>query len=97
MSRSINLMKDENNWQPFENRRQYQMLGFHHDTTKLLYVADYKKLPCCPVKPKPDYIWDDVNLSKGSSFKKHEFSTGNEDDQSNFVLFRCHCAGVKVH
>ena len=97
MTRSVEFMQNKDLWIPLESREQYHFLGFHHDTTKLLYVEDYSKLSGCPLNPSPHFLWNDINLSKASSFKNHEFTLKTEDNDSKFILRRSHCAGVKVY
>ena len=97
VSQTIRLMKDEQCWTPLLEKKQYEMLGFYHDTTKLLFVEDFTKPKCCPAKPNLNYIWNDVNLSKGLGFKPLEFGIGNSRAENlEFVLYRNHCNGVKV-
>jgi hypothetical protein len=75
LSRTIKLMKTGNDaWVKLTEKVQYTMLGFHHDTEKLLFVEDYRKLKCCPINPNPNYLWKDIHLSKGSSFELKEFT-----------------------
>jgi hypothetical protein len=89
-------------WVKLTEKVQYTMLGFHHDTEKLLFVEDYRKLKCCPINPNPNYLWKDIHLSKGSSFELKEFtlfkSSIHYGPQENpkYVLRRAHCVGVKV-
>lgn len=91
-------MQEKDLWIPLHERKQYEMLGFHHDNSKLLFVPDYTKLNCFPRhQPRPDYLCEDINLTKSSSFQKKEFTLGKDnDDKSEFILQRTHCAGVKV-
>lgn len=96
VSKTTELMGDESCWVPLTDRKQYLYLGFFHDTTKLLFVKDYKALPCCPVKPDQDYLWQDIYLSKKSSFQKHQLIIQKDNKEEKFVLQRCHCGGVKV-
>jgi len=97
MSKVIQLLSDKNSWIPLEEKKQYEMLGFHHDTSKLLYIEDFTKLKCCPHPIVPDYIWKDTNLTKHSSGGVRNFTLGeNNPDKSVYVLRNSHCAGVKV-
>ena len=104
LSRTIQLLKDGNDaWVELSEKAQYTMLGFHHDTQKLLFVKDYKKLKCCPLNPDPDYLWKDIHLSKGPSFKAKQFTLlktsvhyGPQENPA-YVLRRAHCFGVKVY
>lgn len=96
VSQVTNMMSSEDTWIPLTERNQYLMLGFFHDTSKLIYAENFKTLPCCPVKPDKDYLWQDINLSKESSFKKHEFTIETDNKKETFILQRCHCGGVKV-
>lgn len=88
----------ESVWCKLEQRDQFELLGFYHDVSKLLYVEDYTKLKCCPDEsPLPDFLWDDNNLSKQSSFPKLNFTLGEDNaDRTKFVMFRSRCNGVKV-
>lgn len=97
MSKVIQLLGDKNFWIPLEEKKQYEMLGFHHDTSKLLYIEDFTKLKCCPHPIVPDYIWKDNNLPKHSSGGARDFTLGDRNpDKSVYVLRSSHCAGVKV-
>ncbi len=97
ISKVITLMKDQGSWVKLEKKKQYEMLGFHHPTAKLLYVEDFTKLKCCPSPIAPDYIWDYINLPKVQSQGIREFTLGdNHEDQSVYLLRRARCAGVKV-
>ncbi len=101
MGRVEKLMKDEASWVKLERRNQYIMLGFYHDTSKLLYTNDYTALKLCPMlKPKPDYLWEDIHLSKQNSCPNSTLKIQLPDDSSppaqNFVVLQSRCAGVKV-
>jgi hypothetical protein len=90
-------MKQPDSWIPITERSQYTMLGFKHKTENLLYVEDYRNLKCCPKNEAPDYLWADINLSKGPAFPKVTFSLGEHRSKDpEFVLWRAHCNGVKV-
>lgn len=83
-------------WTEITDPKQFQMLGFYHDTEKLLYVEDYTKLKWNPtVNPHPDFLWEDINLSKGSAFPEKKIKIG-EGDKNTFVLMRNPCAGIQV-
>ncbi len=76
-----------------ENMSQYTLLGYHHNTTQLLYVEDITKLSTYPTQGhQPDYLWEDIDLAKRSSFDKKEI----EINGKSFVLWRSQCHGVKV-
>lgn len=101
MGRVEKLLKDETSWVPLERRNQYIMLGFYHDTSKLLYTNDFTTLKLCPMlKPKPDYLWEDIHLSKQSScpnaILKIQLPDASSPSTQSFVVLRSRCAGVKV-
>lgn len=76
-----------------ENNNQYILLGYHHNTTKLLFVQNITKLNTYPTQGhQPDYLWEDIDLAKRSSFDKKEIEVNGEF----FVLWRAQCHGVKV-
>lgn len=80
-------------WILVEERRQYEMLGFFHDPSKLLFVEDCSKLIAYPLhQPRPDFMLEDINLTKCSSFPKKDLKIGEKE----LVFHRAHCAGVKV-
>lgn len=92
-------------WIILERKEQYELLGFHHDTSKLLYVKDYTELKGCPAKPLKDYLWDDINLSKKQGFpifkfqfKENEAMASNSDESSECTMsmYRSRCSGVKA-
>ena len=99
VNQTMNLLKQKSEWVPLQERKQYEMLGYFHDTSKLLFIEDYTQLKCCPtVKKTSDYLWNDIHLSKKSSFPKLEFNLGKDhENKSVFVLYRSKCAGVKVN
>ena len=92
---STRLLEDgPKSWTEITDQKQFQMLGFYHDTEKLLYVEDYTKLKWNPaVNPHPNFLWEDINLSKGSSFGEKTIKLGNGD---SYTLIRNPCAGVQV-
>ncbi len=91
-------MRKKEDWITMESQLQYFLLGFHHDTTKLLYVENITTLPCYPTKvSRPDYIWKDINLTKSSTFGQLPFTLGHDhEDKTDYVLRRGKCNGVKV-
>jgi len=97
-SKVIKLMRKKEDWINMESQLQYLLLGFHHDTTGLLYVEDIQKLACYPKKVfRPDYIWTDINLTKTSTFSQLPFTLGQDhEDKTEYVLRRGKCNGVKV-
>ena len=90
--RTVKMMHD-NECDPLESKEQYELLGFHHDTSKLLYVQDLSQLPGCPIVPVRDFLWNDISLSKDSGFPQKTF---RNDEGQEFVLRRARCNGVKV-
>lgn len=99
VSRTIKMLEaGESSWIKLERKDQYELLGFHHDTSKLLYVENYSNLKCCPDQwSLPDFLWQDINLSKQSGFPKSTFTLGEDQpNQPTFVMFRSRCNGVKV-
>ncbi len=92
---STRLLEDgPKSWTEITDQKQFQMLGFYHDTEKLLYVEDYTKLKWNPaVNPHPNFLWEDINLSKGSSFGEKTIKLGNGD---SYTLIRNPCAGDQV-
>jgi len=52
------------------------------------------------LKPKPDYLWEDIHLSKQNSCPNSTLKIQLPDDSSpstqNFVVLQSRCAGVKV-
>ena len=76
-----------------ESKDQYELLGFLHDTSKLLFVEDYSKEVGCPKhKPSAKFLWNDISLSKDSTFPERNIELENE----KFILKRGRCGGVKV-
>jgi hypothetical protein len=93
VSQVISLLEDDSMWILVEERRQYEMLGFFHDPSKLLFVEDCSKLIAYPLHElRPDFMLEYMNLTKCSSFPKKDLKIGKEE----LVLHRAHCAGVKV-
>jgi hypothetical protein len=93
VSQVISLLEDDSMWILVEERRQYEMLGFFHDPSKLLFVEDCSKLISYPLhEPHPDFMWEDITLTECSSFAKKNLKISEEE----LVLHRAHCAGVKV-
>ncbi len=92
------MEQGEESWCKLDKRDQYELLGFHHDVKKLLYVEDYSKLKCCPdQRPLPNFLWEDNSLAKQSSFPKLLFTLSEgHPDQTKFVMQRSRCNGVKV-
>lgn len=91
-------MKKKEEWVELERRDQYTMLGYYHDTSKLLHTRDYTKLKLNPTaESAPDFLWHDINLTKKSSAPPITFTL--EDDPPNnreYVIVKARCAGVKV-
>lgn len=106
-SRIVTMMNDgPKTWIQLERKEQYEMLEFHHDSRKLLYVKDYTLLKGCPIKPKKDYLWEDINLSKKQSFPVFKFqfkdnqsesSSSTESSECTILMYRAPCNGVKVN
>lgn len=91
----ITQLEDPESWCKLEKRSQYAMLGFYHDTSHLLFTEDYTKLKLCPtVYPQPDYLWEDIHLTKKSGFPRATVKIGC--DSSEMIVYRARCAGVKV-
>lgn len=65
-------MANPEDWINLTTKEQYEFLGFFHDTSKLLFIEDQTLLPSCPIKPGADYIYQDINLSKGSALDKFQ-------------------------
>ncbi len=99
VNRVVKKLKDESSWCLLEVKKQYELLGYFHDTNKLLYVEDYSVLKCAPENgSNPNFLWEDINLTKGSSFAVHRFTLGDDHpDQTAFLMHRAPCKGVKVH
>lgn len=91
-SRIIKLMSQPESWIPLTNKEQYEFVGYYHDTDRLLFIQDQTKLKSCPSKPSSDFIYQDVNLSKGQAFLPFTFEVGGV----KFVCRRAPCAGVMV-
>jgi hypothetical protein len=73
-SRIVKMMSaGPKTWIKLERNEQFEMLGYHHDSTKLLFVEDYTLPKGYPIKPKRDYLWEDINLSKKQSFPVFQF------------------------
>lgn len=92
-------------WMKLERKEQYEMLGYHHDSTKLLFVEDYTLLKECQINPKRDYLWEDINLSKKQSFPVFQFqveenqseaSSSTDSAECTILMRRSFCNGVKV-
>lgn len=79
---------------PLEKRSQYEMLGYYHDTEKLIYVENIAVLKNRPkqVEQMYHYLWKDINLTKGRSFPERYFKIDGVD----FILKTSPCNGVKV-
>ena len=93
MSQVIRLLEDDSMWKFVKERRQYEMLGFFHDPSKLLFVEDCSKLIAYPLhEARPDFMWEEINLTKCSSFPKKDLKIGEEE----LVLHRAQYAGVNV-
>ena len=94
----INLLEDPESWCNLEKRSQYAMLGFNHDTSYLLYTEDYTKLKLCPtVYPQPDYLWEDIHLTKRSGFPRAPVKIVDDlASKKQMIVYRARCAGVKV-
>jgi superfamily II DNA helicase RecQ len=76
----ISLLEDDSMWILVEERRQYEMLGFFHDPSKLLFVEDCSKLIAYPLhEPRLDFMWKDINLTECSSFAKKNLKIGEEE------------------
>ena len=92
------LEGNESSWCILEFKKQYELLGYYHETTKLLYVQDYSKLKCAPEDGSiANFLWEDINLTKGSSFAIHRFTLGEDHpDKTVFLMHRAPCKGVKV-
>ena len=94
VSRTISMLKKgENSWIPIKMKKQFQFLGFFHDTDRLLFTPDYTTLKSNPTSAsKPDFLRDDLNLSKSSGFPPKTISV----DSVDYNLYRHQCNGVKV-
>ena len=75
-------------------RSQFEMLGFFHDTDKLIYAEDISMLKSRPKLPELmyHYLWNDINLTKDSSFPERSFKMKDVE----FILRTARCNGVKV-
>lgn len=99
MSRIIKQMKKPDEWIELERRDQYTMLGYNHDTSKLLHITDYSQLKQNPTaESAPDFLWHDINLTKKQGAPPTKFTLGNDHpNKEEFVILKAHCAGVKVY
>jgi hypothetical protein len=92
VSQVISLLEDDSMWILVEERRHYEMLGFFHDSSKLLFVEECSKLIAYPLhEPRPDFMWEDITLTECSSFAKKNLKIGEKE-----LVLHTHCAGVKV-
>lgn len=105
-SRIVKMMSaGPKTWIKLERNEQFEMLGYHHDSTKLLFVEDYTLLKGYPIKPKRDYLWENINLSKKQSFPVFQFqvkenqseaSSSTESAECTILMRRSFCNGVNV-
>jgi len=94
------LLKDESSWINLERRDQYAMLGYNHDTSKILYTADYTSLKLCPTESE-DHLWKDIQLSKESSSPKATVTvnlkdSSGEEKATRLEVWKSRWAGVQV-
>lgn len=95
------LLKDDSSWITLERRDQYAMLGYSHDTSKILYTADYTSLKLCPAESE-DHLWKDIQLSKESSSPKSTVTVDLKDASgevkaTRLEVWKSRCAGVQVY
>ena len=84
----------ENHTVTLERRSQYEFLGAHHDSTKLIHVPDISLLKSAPkdISKARDFLWNDINFTKDSTFPKKQFKLKGV----SYNLKRARCNGVKV-
>ena len=60
------MLNDKETWNTTENRRDYMYPGFNGED--ILFIGDIQMLPLS--SKSPDFLWGDIQLSKGSTHKK---------------------------
>jgi len=84
----------ENHTVTLERRSQYEFLDAHHNSTKLIHVPNISLLKSAPkdISKARDFLWNDINFSKDSTFPKKQFKFKGV----SYDLKRARCNGVKV-
>ena len=91
-----NLIEDEENWKKITDKENYQYLGtFSEPSSNFIYFLQYiTQLPHYTAD-NAEFLWSDVQFSKGSSTKQIvEFNIGGKGKEK-CVFHKAQCTGVK--
>lgn len=92
-----NLLQDKENWKTITTKSDYQFPGVFDSPLQptLMYTPDCKSL-AQSCQSNPHFIWDDIQLSKGT-WRDRDIKLAIESEEKVDVVYRyAPCNGVKV-
>lgn len=91
------LIEDEENWKKISEKSDYQFPGVFptQQSQRALFVDDCMKLPQACVS-NPHFLWDDVQISKGSWNKDREVTVTIAGKAEKLMYRVAPCNGVKL-